>query len=354
MQPALIEAIAIFLAAFGGTQLLRRVLIKRRILDVPNARSSHSRPVPRGGGLSIVVTFLPAVILLTVRGVLAANVTAAIVGGGLLIAGVGLIDDLYSLPAWLRAAVHFVAASWAVLCIGGPTRMDFGWLTLEWAWVGRIAAVIGLVWMTNLYNFMDGIDALGGLEAVTAGALGSFLLIMQGRSDLAELAMLLACACGGFLVWNWPPARIFLGDAGSGFLGFVLGVLVIACAKDRPGLVWTWLILLGVFIVDATVTLIRRLIRGDRWYKAHRTHAYQRASRLWQSHAKVTLGVGAVNLIWLFPMAWWATVAPSLALFLTSAALLPLVWIAVYLRAGEPETISERDRREASPLAPPA
>ena len=255
----------------------------------------------------------------------------------MLIAGVGLADDLYSLPIWFRSVVHVVAAAWAIWCIGGMAPLDLGWFTWNWGWAGQLVALIGLVWMTNLYNFMDGIDALGGLEAVMAGSLGSLLLARQGRPDLAEVALVLAFAAAGFLVWNWPPAKIFMGDVGSGFLGFVFGVLMIAGAKHQPPLVWTWLILMGVFIVDATLTLTRRLLRGDPWYQGHRSHAYQRASRLWRSHAKVTAGVGLVNLLWLFPLAWWASASPSIALPLALAALLPLALLAVYLRAGEPD-----------------
>jgi Fuc2NAc and GlcNAc transferase len=255
-----------------------------------------------------------------------------------LIAGVGLADDLWSLPASIRVAAHFAAAAWALWCLGGMASLDVGWTVWNWGWIGDGLAAIGIVWLTNLFNFMDGIDALEGLEAVTASALGAFLLARQGHAGLAEIALVLACACAGFLVWNWPPAKIFMGDVGSGFIGFVFGVLVIACARHQPPLLWTWLILIGVFVVDATVTLVRRLIRGERWYQAHRTHAYQHASRLWHSHAKVTLAVAVVNLLWLFPMAWWATASPAIALPLALAALIPLVGVAVRLGAGQPES----------------
>ncbi len=342
MSFLLIEAIAVFLVAGFLTHALRRLFNTRGVLDIPNSRSSHSRPVPRGGGLSIVLTFLTVIILLSFRGLLSPSLAAAMVGGGVLIAGVGLADDVYSVPIWIRCATHLVAAAWAVWCIGGMAPLNLGWFIWNWRWTGQAVAAVGLVWMTNLYNFMDGIDALGGLEAVTAGAFGSFLLARQGRPDLAEVALVLAFASAGFLVWNWPPAKIFLGDVGSGFLGFIFGVLIIACARRQPSLLWTWLILMGVFIVDATLTLMRRIIRGDPWYQAHRSHAYQRASQLLRSHAKVTAGVGLVNLVWLFPLAWWATVSPAIAPPLALTALLPLVWIASYLGAGQTEAIGRK------------
>jgi len=339
-----IEALTVLMISGYMTQWLRRYFDTRGILDVPNARSSHSRPVPRGGGLGIVLTFLPVIMLLLVRGVLSPSLAAAIAGGGVLVAGVGLADDLYSLPLWIRSITHFLASAWAIWCIGGMAPLDLGWFTWKWGWAGQVVALVGLVWMTNLYNFMDGIDGLGGFEAVTAGSLGSLLLERQGYPDLAEVALFLAFASAGFLLWNWPPAKIFMGDVGSGFLGFVFGVLLIAGAKRQPPLVWTWWILMGVFIVDATLTLVRRVMRGDPWHKAHQLHAYQRASKLWQSHAKVTVGVGLVNLLWLFPLAWWATASPAMALPLALIALLPLVWIAFYLGAGDAEAVEKAHR----------
>src|ERR1700730_15239339 len=203
MPIVLIEVIAVFVAAGLITRGLRSFFAEWGILDIPNSRSSHSKPVPRGGGLSIVLTFLSAVIFLSLRGVVSNDIAAAIVGGGVLIAGVGLADDLYSVPVGIRVVTHFVGAIWALWCLGGMAPLDLGWMKWEWGWIGQVVAVLGLVWMTNLYNFMDGIDALGGLEAVSGAALGAFLLASQGRSGLAELALVLAGACGGFLIWNW-------------------------------------------------------------------------------------------------------------------------------------------------------
>ena len=169
----LIEVISVFAASLCITQVLRRFLARRGLLDIPNARSSHSKPVPRGGGLSIALTFLPVLLVLWLRGVLSNDITAAIVGGGVLIAGVGLADDLWSLPVWVRALTHLAAASWAISRLGHLGPLLPGSFIGIWGWAEQLVAVIGLVWMINLYNFMDGIDALGGLEAVTAGSLGS-------------------------------------------------------------------------------------------------------------------------------------------------------------------------------------
>jgi len=292
-------------------------------------------PIPRGGGLGIVVTFLLAILILTHYGLVAANVSEALLGGGTLLAVVGLLDDQASLPVGVRCLFHFAAAGWAIWSLQGMAPLHLGWTTWEWSWFGHLLALVGLVWMINLYNFMDGIDGLACSEAVCVCVLGGLLLAGQGNFNLAQVALMLACACAGFLVWNWPPASIFLGDVGSGFLGFVLGVLVIASSKQQPALIWSWLILLAVFVVDATLTLLMRAIRGQCWYEAHRSHAYQHASRLWKSHVRVTVGVSVVNVVWLFPIAWLATKLPIIAPLLTFVAMLPLIWAAFHFRAGQ-------------------
>jgi Fuc2NAc and GlcNAc transferase len=245
------------------------------------------------------------------------------------------LDDRFHLPARLRLLIHFAAAGWALWQINGMGPLHLGRIVWDLGWVGQLLALVGLVWMINLYNFMDGIDGLAGLQALSASGLGGLLLAWSGLGGLAEGALALAGASAGFLVWNWPPAKIFMGDVGSGFLGFVFGVLAIASAKERPWLLWPWLILLSVFIVDSTLTLIRRLTSGERWYEAHSSHAYQHAARRWGSHLKVTLTVAAVNVAWLFPLGWGACVWPAFGPLFAAVALAPLVYTAFRYDAGE-------------------
>jgi Fuc2NAc and GlcNAc transferase len=335
-----------FLVTALFTALVRRYLLRRRILDIPNGRSSHSFPIPRGGGLSIVVVFLLAVLLSAQTGVVSNSLSWALIGGGLLVAGVGFLDDYLRVPARLRLLTHFAAAGWALWWLNGIGPLHLGWTIWDWGWVGQVVGLVALVWMINLYNFMDGIDGLAGTEALCVSALGGLLLASSALGGLAEGALALAGASAGFLVWNWPPAKIFMGDVGSGFLGFVFGVLAIASAKERPLLSWPWLILLSVFIVDSTVTLIRRLIRGTLWYEAHCSHAYQHAARRWGSHSRVTVTIAAVNVAWLFPLAWGACVWPGLGPLFALVALAPLVYLAFRYDAGQDTS--------AAPVAPSA
>jgi len=324
-----------FLASWLITALVRLYLVRQGVLDIPNERSSHTIPVPRGGGISIVVVFLAAVVWLLDRHAITGSLGLAILGGGVALGAIGFLDDHFRISIWVRLSIHFAAAGWALWWLGGTAPLSLGFSSPLWDWVGRVLALVGLVWLINLYNFMDGIDGLAGMEAVCVGGFGGLLMLRQGLGGYGESAWVLAAASCGFLVWNWPPAGIFMGDAGSGFLGLVLGVIALSSAKTQPTLLWPWLILLSVFIVDSTVTLMRRLIAGVRWYEAHRSHAYQHAAQRWRSHSKVTLTIAIVNLVWLFPLAWGACVHPTAGPIFMVVAAGPLVYLAFRLHAGQ-------------------
>jgi Fuc2NAc and GlcNAc transferase len=328
---------AVFAVALGMTGFLRRYALSRSLMDIPNARSSHTVPTPRGGGVAIVLSFLLALpVLAQVQGAPWAP-TLALLGAGAWVAVVGFLDDHGHIAARWRLLSHFGAAIWALAWIGGlPPLQLFGY-AVALSWVGHGLAAIYLVWMLNLYNFMDGIDGIAGVEAVTVAIGGALLYALIGRPDLALLPLLLAAASAGFLYWNFPPAKIFMGDAGSGFLGLVLGILSLQAAWVAPQLLWSWLILLAVFVVDATWTLIRRLLRGDKVYEAHRSHAYQYASRRLGRHLPVTLVVLGLNLLWLVPIACWVASGNLDGLLGFVLACAPLVLLAVKFDAGKLE-----------------
>jgi len=209
------------------------------------------------------------------------------------------------------------------------------------SWIGYVLAVLSIVWTLNLFNFMDGIDGIAASEAVfICGSAWMLSLLPAGAAgSVGALALIFCAACLGFLVWNWPPARIFMGDVGSGYLGFVIAVLAIAADHDDPAAPWPWLILGGVFFVDASVTLVHRALRGERVYEAHRTHAYQWLARRW-GHRRVTVSVGLVNVLWLLPCAAFATLHPARAIWVLIVAFVPLIGIAVAAGAGRAEARS--------------
>lgn len=309
-------------AAWWLTARVLAVVRARGIVDVPNERSSHDRPTPRGGGVAVVavVTLIAAVGFAADRP--ARSLWAALLAGGLIVATVGFVDDVRHLSPPLRLVAHLAAAVLAIALVAAPHAG--GLLVL-------VVAAGAVVWLVNLYNFMDGIDGIAGVEGVTVGAGMGVLLSAAGDTSLAAAAFAVAGAAAGFLRWNWPPARIFLGDVGSGYFGYVFAVLAVAAASRGSLPVTVSAILLGVFVVDATATLVRRILRGERWYSAHRSHAYQRAAQRLGGHRPVTLAVAGVNVL-LVAVAIAAVARPELAELLwagTTAALLAAWWVVV-------------------------
>lgn len=319
------------------TEVLRRYALARSIIDVPNARSSHSVPTPRGGGVAIVLVFLLSLPFLGWIQLVPVTTLIAVGGAGALVAVIGFIDDHGHVAARWRLLGHFAAAAWALLWLGGlPAVVIFG-VTIDLGWFGCVLAALYLVWMLNLYNFMDGIDGIASIEAICVCMGGCLLYWVSGFESMVWLPLSLAGATAGFLFWNFPPARIFMGDAGSGFLGVVLGVISISSAWASSQLFWSMLILLGVFVVDATFTLMRRCLRGDKVYEAHRSHAYQFASRRFGKHLPVVLTVAAINIFWLLPIALSVVLLGLDGVLGLILAYVPLIILAVRFHAGELE-----------------
>lgn len=325
------------------TTMMRRYSASRSILDQPNHRSAHTAPMPRGGGVAIVAAVLSAVTIACLAGWVQPRLCAALVGGGLLVAAIGWVDDLRGASVRLRLLVHAVAAAWALAWLGGLPDLRVGEGVVGLGWLGTALALLGVVWATNLYNFMDGVDGFAGTEALMAAGVGGILLAGVGAWQLALVCFIVAAASAGFLVWNWPPAKIFMGDVGSGFLGHTLAVIAIASERASDISLLTWLIVLGVFVFDATVTLFRRLGRGDPLFAAHAQHAYQRLVARTRSHASATAGLIAMNLL-LATIAAWYTVRPQHALpvMLTALAMLLAAYLFVELFAA-PAPTRERD-----------
>lgn len=327
-------AIAVTAISYLLTYCLRRYALHKSLLDIPNGRSSHTVPTPRGGGVAIVLSYLAALVCVYGADLVDLSSFMALLGAGLFIAALGFLDDHGHIAARWRLLGHFVAAAWGLFWLGGLPAIHLFGTELDLGLIGDVLAAFYLVWLLNLYNFMDGIDGIASVEAITV-CLGAVLIyVLSGFPGLIGLPILLGCAVAGFLFWNFPPAKIFMGDAGSGFLGIILGILSLQAAWISSQLLWAWLILLGVFIVDATVTLIRRLVRGDKIYEAHRSHAYQFASRRFGRHLPVTSAVGVINLFWLLPLALCVTrlgLDGALGLII---AYIPLVVLAVRFKAG--------------------
>lgn len=272
------------LSTLVGTWGARRYALQQRLFDVPDTRRSHRVATPRGGGIAIVVTMLIAIAALALREPQWRTLSFALLGGLLLVAGIGWLDDHRPLPAWPRLLVHAAAAITlaAGLWLGGAA-----------SGIALMAAVLALI-LTNVWNFIDGIDGLAASQAALV-ALGCALLAAPGGSGW-WLSWALLAACLGFLPFNFPIARIFMGDVGSGALGYLLAALVVLTFLDGRSSAPHWslpLLPLSACVVDASLTLLSRILRGERWWTPHIRHLYQGLARYWRRHWPVTVGYGA-------------------------------------------------------------
>ena len=291
-----------FLLSFGLTGLLRRYSLKKKVLDVPNPRSSHCIPTPRGGGLAFVVCFLGVLIELAWDQKIDLTLFWTIFVSSMIVAVFGFWDDWFHLSAKSRLIGHIIAAMVVIYGFSDASQ----WILFSENIPPSLVyffAVIYLIWCINLFNFMDGIDGLAAIETMTVCLGGALLYFIGGQFELLVLPLLLACVVAGFLIWNFPPARIFMGDVGSGFLGLLIGVFSLIAATEDSSLFLAWFILNGVFFCDASITLLRRLWRQENIFKAHCSHAYQLAARRYHSHQLVTLSILTINCCWLLPIA---------------------------------------------------
>lgn len=297
----MIDALGLFeVALLGGTACLSwmatgivlHYLRRNAILDHPNERSSHKVPTPRGGGWGIMLTLLPAMALIGWIVGHFDNVLPAFAGAAGLMA-ISWMDDRRSRSAKLRFGMQIVAVAIGLTALPGNALVFQGWLPF---WPDRIVAAVGWLWFINLFNFMDGIDGLAGSEAASIGCGLAVVAVVAGLGFVPLwLALAAAGAAFGFLVWNWHPARVFMGDVGSVPLGFILGWLLLATAASGQ---WVAALLVpSYFLADATFTLLRRLFARKRIWEAHREHIYQRAVQAGHSHSDVVLKVIAANAV---------------------------------------------------------
>lgn len=278
-------ALLAFAIALAGTWLARMYALRRELLDHPGERRSHDRPTPRGGGIAIVAAVLPAVAWLAWRDPGPGSAWLSVGAGLLLVAGIGWRDDHGHVAPAVRLAVHVLAAALLARALSG-----MGASTAQ-AGAGFALAVV----LVNVWNFMDGIDGLASSQALLA-ALAYSLFAFDG--GVALPGVVLAAACAGFLPFNLPRARIFLGDVGSGALGYLLALLAGLALLRTPWVQAPLLLLpLLVFGVDASLTLARRIVRAEPWWTAHVQHAYQRWTRRTGSHGRVAAAYLAASMV---------------------------------------------------------
>ncbi|MFN3751969.1 MAG: MraY family glycosyltransferase [Thiobacillus sp.] len=305
----IVAAVAFLVCWFVLTALLRR----RHALpmDHPNARSLHATPTPRIGGIGLMAGVAVASVWL------AGATLLPLMLGALALAGVSLLDDVRGLPVRVRFLAHFVAAAGCLFALGLS-----GW--------ALVAGTLAVVWMTNLYNFMDGANGLaGGMAVIGFGAL-ALAAWLGGAPDIAAFCAAIAAAALAFLYFNFPSARLFMGDAGSIPLGFLAATLGILGARQG---VWPWLfpvLVFSPFIADASVTLARRALRGEKVWQAHRSHYYQRVVLLGASHRQLAVSAFALMLVMgglAFVLRAWPQFSPTVLIL--SAVLYASIFLAI-------------------------
>lgn len=295
------------------------------LLDQPGQRRSHTQPTPRGGGIGIVVGVLacamPAFAL--PQGGWPPMVVIVLACALAMVAAVGWLDDHAAMPALPRFLVHLFAAALVGAALLLPTAV---FQPTVWLWL--LVLIPLLAGSINAHNFMDGIDALLALQALFVFSGDAWLAHVALQPALVTACLASAAACTGFLLFNWPPARIFMGDVGSGMLGLLIAILAGLLVQRAPELLWAALILPSAFLTDAALTLLSRLLAGRRWYTAHREHLYQWMTRARGSHAKTDCGYVSWNLIVVAPAMWAAVRHPEHGLVFCVAvyALGAVVW----------------------------
>lgn len=319
-----LTAIGFLAGGFASTLLLEYLVEwtsrRRRWFAVPNERSFHARPTPSIGGLAIVIPVLIYLGYVSAAGIAPAQ--GLLLGAGLL-ALVGLRDDLKELGSAIRFACQLFTVA-----------LVLWYLALPWPWLAVLVTGVAVLWHINLFNFMDGIDGIAGSQCLIY-CLGVLLLTGDLAGWLGELNWLLAGTSIGFLVFNWPPARIFMGDVGSGFLGLVLAVIAVEIARQEYLPLVASLILLTGFWFDASYTLCVRMLSGQKFVQAHRSHLYQQLAAK-KGHQWTTLVYAAFAVVWLLPLAAFSANFPQLNVIWLALSISPMAVAAWVFQAGIP------------------
>lgn len=314
------------------TILVRRYALKNNMLDVPVARSSHSVDTPRGGGLAIVINIIIACGILIYLDAISLQSASYLLLPALIAAAVSFVEDHRTLPKRVRISLHLLSAI-ALVFLTPSVQFNIGPWTVNLTGFLAPVAVVLLVWHLNLYNFMDGIDGIAAGQALIVFAGMACIQLFSGHV-IEPLLILSSGVILGFLVWNWAPAKIFMGDIGSCFLGVFLPACFFYMANEYQISLWSGLILLSIFIVDASWTLAVRFLSKQAWNQPHRSHSYQILSRRWNSHSRVVYAMIVLAIMWLIPLAILANVNPAWGSMLFLLAALPMLTVCRTLKAG--------------------
>ena len=317
----------VLITCVAGLFLYLKVALRNRITSSPNFRTLHQGDTLTGGGIVFSLIFIFTIFYFWLAEFITDEIFFVLGVGGFFAALLGFLDDLFNISAIKKLAFHILLSGWSIYWLEVGIFSDIDWLPNS---ISTGLAVLFLVWVINAYNFIDGIDglAISGVIFISGG----LILVMMLTNSSSELTILyfslLACAVG-FILFNWSPARIFMGDSGSIFLGYIVGSLILLTIERGEVSVWTWFVIFGYFFADTTVTQMMRLILVKKWYKPHRSHAYQNLARITESHLKVTSGIVIYHFVWLLPLTIWTIKQPDLSVFAAALAVFPAMLFAL-------------------------
>ena len=303
------------------THFYKSLAIRKAIIANTNERTLHQQPIPHGGGIVFSTLFVLAVFVLGMLHIISFEMLMVIGMGGFTATLFGFVDDATDLRASVKLIIQSILAGWVLFWLDGGVLATVEWLPV---WLSWFLTWFLLVWMMNLYNFMDGVDGMAASGAVFVAMALIVVLLMTGEfSSLVLLFSLLALSCSGFLLYNWPPASIFMGDSGSVFLGYLFGSLIIKTTMTGEISIWTWIVVFGYFFAETNLTIFLRILFVKKWYHAHKSHAYQNLARVLNSHIKVTGAVQIYHFLYLLPITIWTVLTPNWAPVATIMALMP-------------------------------
>jgi Fuc2NAc and GlcNAc transferase len=315
-----------FSLSFFGTLFYRKIAINKNFLANPNYRSLHINPIPVGGGIVFSMIFIIGILSLWYLNHSSNTIILLLACGGTIAALVGYYDDLKDISALKKLILQVLLALWVLYWIDGGPLVLLEWIPSS---LTIPLTLFFLVWIMNAYNFMDGIDGMAISGSVFASGMILWILILtRPESEFILVMGLLLVSSGAFMFFNWPPASIFMGDAGSSFLGYIFGSIILLTVMTDDLSIWTWLVVFSYFFADIMVTQFMRLILVKKWYQAHRSHAYQNLARIKDSHFKVTGSVALYNLIWVLPLSLWSALSPGMAFYAVLLSVTPGLVVA--------------------------
>ena len=328
---------SVFLLTLFITRFLICYSKKMGMMDIPNRRSSHSQPTPKGGGLGFFVVF--TMISLGFYSFLPEYrpIVSPLLFGGPVVILLGWFDDRYSLSVFFRLLVHFLVAILIYTFVTQTFKVQLNISFLpEQFWINSVFCIFFITWFINLYNFMDGVDGQAASTAIVGSLLMAVVANIHDAYKISMIYCLISYTVGGFLFYNWNPAKIFMGNTGSYFLGFLFASLALISKVHADVSFYSHLIIFGFFIFDTTFVLLLRLLKRKSLFKAHQTFIFHKLVKKGWSHGKISTFYVMVMILWLFPLANLASIYDSQGLVIVMVAYLPLLVFAIYNRAGEP------------------